>query len=164
MNDRERYIATILGRPVDRPLFYLSWGPWETTWKRWIREGKPGEITDHRSFWDPDVPPQILPVNTGPYPKFETEILEEDENYYIHYDSWGIKRRDYKHGESMSEFLEFPVKNRRDWEVYKEKYLDPLEPGRLNTDWREKARVWMQKGYPIQLGYFPDAGVFGPYR
>lgn len=164
MNDRERYIATILGQLVDRPLFYLSWGPWASTWKRWIQEGKPDEIADHRSYWDPDVPPQILPVNSGPCPKFETRILEEDENYYVHYDSWGIKRRDYKHGESMSEFLEFPIKNRRDWDIYKEKYLDPQEPSRLNTGWRELSSSWMEKGYPIQLGYFPDAGIFGPYR
>ena len=164
MNDRERYLATVLGQPVDRPPYYLSWGPWPTTWKRWEREGKPPEITDHRSFMNPDVVPQILPMNTGPCPNLRSGVVWEDENYYIHYDSWGIKRRDYKHGESMSEFIEFPVKNRRDWEAYKEKYLDPHDPRRLQTNWRALGREWMEKGYPIQLGYYPDAGVFGPYR
>jgi len=164
MNHRERYLATILGQPVDRPLYYLSWGPWHTTWKRWEREGKPTDITDHRSFMDPDVLPYILPMNTGPCPVLTSDIIAEDENFYIHYDSWGIKRRDYKHGESMSEFLEFPVKNRCDWEIYKEKYLNPDNPLRLDTPWREQGQEWMEKGYPIQLGYYPDAGVFGPYR
>jgi hypothetical protein len=164
MNDRERYLAAALGQPADRAPYYLSWGPWWTTWKRWEQEGKPPEITDHRSFMDPDIPPQILPMNTGPCPVLTTGAISEDEDYFIHYDSWGIKRRDYKHGESMSEFLSFPITDRADWEEYKRKYLDPHDPRRLQTDWREKGREWMQKDIPIQLGYFPDAGVFGPYR
>jgi uroporphyrinogen decarboxylase len=64
----------------------------------------------------------------------------------------------------MSEFLSFPIKNRADWEIYKAAHLDPDDPRRLQTNWREKGREWIEKGYPIQLGYFPDAGVFGPYR
>lgn len=164
MNDRERYIATVLGQPVDRPLYYLGWGPWGTTWQRWEREGKPPEIIDHRTFMNPDVPPQILPMNTGPCPTLETGPLEEDEDYVVFYDSWGIKRRNYKHGESMSEFLSFPIKNRADWEIYKAAHLNPHDPRRLQTNWRERGREWMEIGYPIQLGYFPDAGVFGPYR
>ena len=164
MNDRERYIRTILGQPVDRPPFYLGWGPWSTTWKRWEKEGKPADITDHRSFMDPDTPPQVLPMNTGPCPPLTSDILEEDDDFFIHFDSWGIKRREYKHGESMSEFLSFPIKDRSDWLAYKEQYLDPNDPRRLQTDWRDKGREWMEKGIPIQLGYYPDAGVFGPYR
>jgi hypothetical protein len=57
---------------------------------------------------DPDQPPLALPMNTGPCPPFDTGVLEEDETSYIHYDTWGIKRRDLKHNESMSEFPEFP--------------------------------------------------------
>jgi hypothetical protein len=164
MNHRERYLATILGQPVDRAPYYLSWGPWASTWQRWEREGKPREIADHRSFMDPDVPPQILPMATGPCPVLTSGVIWEDERTYIHYDSWGIKRRDTKHGESMSEFIEFPVKHRQDWEDYKEKYLNPDDPARLDTQWRQLGHEWMEKGYPIQLGYYPDAGVFGPYR
>ena len=64
----------------------------------------------------------------------------------------------------MSEFLDFPVKNRRDWEEFKERYLDPDDPDRLNGPWREYGKEWMEKGFPIQLGDFPNAGVFGPFR
>ena len=42
-------------------------------------------------------------------------MLAEDETYVTFIDSWGIRRRDYKHQESMSEFLEYPVKTRQDW-------------------------------------------------
>ena len=164
MNDRERFIAAVLGKPLDRVPYYLKWGPWRTTWLRWEREDKPPEIRDHRSFMDPDVMPLPLPVNCGPCPKLDSGILEDDGDYIIFTDSWGIKRRDYKHGESMSQFLSFPIKNRRDWEEYRDRYLDPYDPRRLEGDWREKGSEWMANGYPIQLGEYPDAGVFGPYR
>ena len=164
MNDRQRFIACILGEPVDRPPFYLLWGPWGTTWQRWEREGKPPEIHEHRLFMEPDVPPQVIPVNCGPCPRLDRRVIEEDEDFIVFFDSWGIKRRDYKHGESMSEFLSFPIKNRRDWEEYRDCYLDTGDQRRLEGDWREKGHEWMARGYPIQLGDYPDAGVFGPYR
>lgn len=164
MNDRERFLATVLGKPVDRPPYYLSWSPWASTWRRWEGEGKPAEITDHRAFMDPDVPPQILPMNTGPCPVLTTGAIEEDDHAYTHYDSWGILRRDLKNVESMSQFLEFPVKSRQDWVNYRDAYLNPDDPRRLDTDWLALGKEWMANGTPIQLGYYPDAGVFGPYR
>jgi uroporphyrinogen decarboxylase len=163
MNHRERYLAAALGLPADRPPFYLSWGPWWTTWKRWEHEGKPPEISDHRSFMDPDVPPQILPVDTGPCPEL-TRLVSQDADFTVHYDSWGILRRDTRHAESMSEFISFPIHSRADWEEFKQKHLDPHDPRRLQGNWRALGREWMEKGYPIQLGEYPDAGVFGPYR
>jgi len=164
MNDRERFIATVLGEPVDRPPYWLNWGPWATTWERWEREGKPVEVTDHRSFMDPDRVPTPLPMNTGPCPRIERTVLAEDDESVTFIDSWGIKRRDLKGMEAMSEFLEFPVKDRGDWEAYKARYLNPDDPRRLEGDWREVGLDWMAKGWPIQLGYYPDGGVFGAFR
>ena len=164
MTDRERFIAYILGKPVDRPPYWLFWGPWGRTWQRWEREGKPASVTNLRAAFDADMPPQAIPVNCGPCPKIEPTILEEDEDYVIHIDSWGITRRDYKHGESMAEFLDFPVKTRADWIRFKEEWLNPDDPARLDGNWRELCAEWSAKGWPIQLGYFPDVGVFGTVR
>ena len=164
MNDRERFIATVVGEPVDRPCYWLNWGPWPSTWRRWEREGKPAEVTDHRTFMDPDMPPLPVPMNTGPCPRREPVVLEEDAEYVIFLDGWGIKRRDYKGGESMPAFLDFPVKDRRDWLEYRDRWLDPDDPRRLEGNWREVVEGWMDKGYPIQLGYYPDGGVFGAFR
>jgi uroporphyrinogen decarboxylase len=164
MNDRERFVAHLLGEPVDRPPYWLFWRPWNTTVERWEREGMPEDITDFRSAFDADLPPLIVPVNCGPCPPFEQDVLEEDEVSIVFIDPWGIKRRDLKNRESMSEFLEFPVKDRADWERFKEERLDPDHPDRLAGNWREICADWMEKGYPIQLGWFPHAGVFGPVR
>jgi len=164
VNDRERYLACLLGEPVDRPPYWLFWGPWHRTWERWEREGKPTDVRDHRSSFDVDAVPQVVQVKLGPCPPFERIILEEDAEYVTFIDSWGIKRRDYKGGESMSQFIEFPVKDRKDWQRYKEERLDPDHPDRLAGDWRRQCADWMDAGYPIVLGCFPDVTLYGGVR
>jgi len=164
VTDRERFIRCVLGDEVDRPPFWLHWSPWARTWQRWEREGKPPEIANHRDAWSPDVLPHTIGVNYGPCPQVERRTLSEDDDYRIHTDHWGIVRRDYKHAESMCEFIEFPVKNRDDWERYKAERLDPHDPARLAGDWRERAAAWRGAEVPIQLGGYPDVGVFGSLR
>ena len=164
MNDRERFVACVLGEPLDRPPFWLFWGPWSTTWQRWQREGMPSGLGDHRTAFGPDQPPQPLPVNCGPCPEFTPVVLEESDEFVVHVDSWGIVRRDFKHHEAMSEFVRFPVQDRADWERYREERLNPDDPARLAGEWREQAALCAERGWPIQLGEFPDAGIFGPLR
>jgi uroporphyrinogen decarboxylase len=164
LTDRERFVSCVLGKPVDRVPFWLFWGPWGWTWQRWQRDGKPDEITDHRSFLKPDSPPQVVPVNCGPCPPFERRVISETEHDVVFTDSWGIVRRDYKHGESMPEFLRFPVAGREDWERYKAQRLDPHHPDRFPANWRERCRGWMEQELPIQLGYYPDVTIYGGLR
>jgi len=164
MTDRERFVEHMLGRPVDRPPFWLFWSPWGRAWQRWEREGKPPEITNHRSFLSPESPPCCVPVNYGPCPPFERKVLAEDANYRTHVDNWGIVRRDYKGGESMCEFVKFPIATRDDWERYKADRLDPHHPDRLAGPWRERCAQWMAADVPIQLGSYPDVGFFGSVR
>jgi len=167
MNDRERFLACVLGEPVDRPPFYLFWGPWGTVWQQWLRDGMPAGPNgwdDVRRHFGADAAPHAVPINCGPCPPFPPTVLEEDDEAFVHTDTWGIKRRNFKRHESMSEFLEFPVRSRRDWERYKAERLDPKHPDRLAGPWREKGREWMGRGVPIQLGYFPDVGLYGGLR
>jgi uroporphyrinogen decarboxylase len=91
-------------------------------------------------------------------------VLAEDAHSITFIDSWGIVRRDLKGRESMSQFLQFPVQNRDDWRRYRDAYLDPDHPDRLGGDWRARCAEWTEQGIPIQLGYFPDVGIFGGLR
>jgi hypothetical protein len=167
MNDRERFLACLLGEPVDRPPYWLVWGPWSTTWRRWQREGMPAEFTDFsqvRARFGSDAAPASIGVNCGPCPRFERTILHEDDNYVTFIDDWGIQRRDYKGGESMPQFIEFPIKSRADWEAYRDERLAPDDPERLAGNWRKQCADWAARGVPIQLGYYPDVGIFGSVR
>ena len=130
MNDRERFVACILGEEVDRPPFWLFWEPWATTYLRWVEEGMPGNA-DHQRPWDPDPAPKIVPVNCGPCPTSDFALVEEDDETHVWIDRWGVKRRDFKNQESMSQFLEWPVASREDWERYKVERLDPDHPQRV---------------------------------
>lgn len=49
MTDRERFLACLLGRPVDRPPYWIFWGPWGHTRERWRREGMPPAAHDLRA-------------------------------------------------------------------------------------------------------------------
>ncbi|NIA16170.1 MAG: hypothetical protein GWP08_19075, partial [Nitrospiraceae bacterium] len=147
---------------VDRPPFWLFWEPWATTYLRWVEEGMPGNA-DHQRPWNPDPAPKIVPVNCGPCPTSDYTLIEEDEHTHTWYDRWGIKRRNLKGAESMSEFLEFPVKSRRDWEQLREERLDPDHSQRA-AGVGALCRKWAEKGIPIQLGYYPDVGIFGSVR
>ena len=164
MTDRERFVKCLSGEPLDRTPFWLLWPPWKTTWSRWESEDKPENVKDHRSIFDPDQPPMIVPVNCGPCPKIERSVIEEDEEFVVFTDGWGIKRRNFKNRQSMSEFIEFPVKTRRDWEIFRDERLNPYSPQRLDGNWLEQCKKWMNKGYPIQLGDYPDVGLFGGLR
>lgn len=160
---RERFLRCVLGRDVDRPPFWLWWGPWGSTWRRWEREGKPPEA-NHRSLWPVEAPPAAVPIQCGPCPARPRTVLEENDRYVTWIDNWGITRRDFKGGESMPAFLDFPVKGRDDWERYHKERLDPEHPDRLAGDWLERCRQWEAQGVPIQLGYFPDVGIYGSVR
>ena len=93
MNDRERFIACVLGEPVDRPPFWLFWGPWRITWECRERKGKPAHAIDHRSIFQPDHPLQVVPVNVncGPCPTIDQTALVEEEESVIH-DGRGVIR------------------------------------------------------------------------
>lgn len=83
-----------------------------------------------------------LPVDSGfchiPFsPGFEHEIIRDEGESVVFRDAGGIVKRDRKpeFGTSMSQFLEFPVKERADWEALKWR-LDPDTPGRY-PDWAQ---------------------------
>ncbi len=167
MNDRERFVACVLGEPVDRPPYWLFWGPWDNAWRRWQNEGMPASFEsfqDVREHFGGESSPAVVPVNYGPCPRRERKTLEETDEFYVWTDGWGIKRRNPKDHESMSEFIEFPVKDRRDWQEYRDRWLDPDHPQRLAGNWRESCAEWTARSVPIQIGHYPDVGIFGSVR
>ena len=165
MNDRERYVRCCTGQDVDRTPYWLMWGPWMTTWRRWVDEGIEFDTFGAaQSSLDADACPCVVPVSYGPCPIIEREIIAEDEKSVTFIDGWGIKRRDFKHTDSMSEFLEFPVKGWDDWRKFKAQRFDPQHPQRLAGNWLETCKQWAAAGVPIQLGNFPDVTLFGGVR
>jgi len=167
MTHRDRFVSTVLGKPVDRPPFWLYWPPWETTWKAWSCDGMPSDLKSFkavRTLFNADALPKEVPIQIGPCPFRKRRVLEETESTVIYVDNWGVKRRELKQSESMPEFLEAPIKDWDDWRKFKAERLDPGHPDRLGKNWREYCAEWTAQGYPLQLGCYPDSGIFGGLR
>jgi len=162
MSPRERYIATFSYQPVDRP-FLAEWGPWAATLERWKSEGMEGD-------WPPELgecdPIWHVPVNFGPIPPFEREVISEDERTIVYVDERGITRREFKdHPEtSMPSFVDFPLKSRRDWEEKLAWRYDPDTPERFPENWDELVERWKRRDVPLIVTAYPFLGMFGPLR
>jgi uroporphyrinogen decarboxylase len=72
----------------------------------------------------------MVPVNAGPTGVCKHVVLEEDEERSVYRDSLGVVAEINKKGDkSIPHFLEFPIKDRKTWEPYKEA-LDPASTSR----------------------------------
>lgn len=162
MTKRERFWRTMRFQDVDRLPFWADWiGPFD----RWHQEGMPRDVDPFEffgfeglisAFWDN---PRV-PVNIGMYPGYKVEILEETEHYRIYRAGDGVITKAHKNvkGYGAYQWLEYPIKNREDWEKFKEEQLNPYEPNRYpeESKWQEMKEGWKERDYPISI----DGGSF----
>ena len=145
MNDRERLLATMRYKPVDR-VPYRNFGAWPETIERWIREG-----------FDPNNPP----VRTDhwewqggwffPSPPFERKVVEEDERTILYINHEGILMRERKDNpqSSMPQFIRFPVETREDFRRFWKERMQPDLAARLGPNWKEKLATYRHRDYPL---------------
>ena len=110
-------------------------------------EGYP-ENTDISRYFNFDLKLARVPLNFEPFLKEEN--IEENDEYRIFIDKYGIKQKDLKKSVSMPQFLEYPVKNRSDFEKIKSLYTDDYEK-RLCNNWVKKIENYRKDSYTILL-------------
>lgn len=146
MTERERWVNALTFKPVDRiPL--VPGGPRESTLARWHSEGLPADMPCMDYIYgvlgiEPQKtgPRTNLPLRFTMIPEYEPETLAHRDGHYVVRDEKGIvceisDRYDASYLRVAKDFvtrryLEFPVKNRDDWERMKLRY-DPDDPARL---------------------------------
>lgn len=159
MNSRERFSACCEREEVDH---YFRWNPgfWPTTLKGWRKEGLDTDFNPEKYGRDLDeyfgfdkmvwMPQEIAGACISPFaPRFDEEIIEEDQNCQIIRDGDGIIKKVFKNNEdaSMPQFLQFPVKDRATWEKIKPR-LELNEElrfrnwGQLKREYGEEGREW----------------------
>ncbi len=167
MNARERFLRVCRFEHVDHPPYWDCLGFWGATEERWKMEGMPADVSAWQYFgmdsWN------AIPVDSGfchnPYrPAFEHRVIEEDERTVTYIDGCGVTKRDRKGPEvSMSQFISFPVRERKDWEDLKWR-LDPATPERY-PDWNEVRRQMGDREQPWGMnicgGYGWPRNLFG---
>jgi uroporphyrinogen decarboxylase len=141
---------------------------WYDVLDRWVKEGVSIEIlsNEHREEYFGFDRVEILPVVSGlqclgkafgppyvaPYiPFFERKVIEEGERTRIIITEGGQKAQEYKdQPERMPQWIESPVKNRKDWQNLK-KRLDPHSSTRFPAWWIDKVKCWRNRDYPLGL-------------
>ncbi len=153
MTHRERMIAFFTGEPVDRVPFLCQWGPWEETHRRWKREGMKND-GDWYAMFGFDSGGMDTGVNFGLCPAFEREQIGEDDEHITFRDEQGVLQRTRKDGTSMSEWLDYPVKDRATWEQHKRRF-DPDSPERFPADWDTRVEKLRDPEGLIGVGFYP---------
>ncbi len=160
MTPRERFRATMSFQPVDRvPLW--EWGPWASTLRRWKSEGMSGDHVAQFADCDPRLD---CGVSFAMIPPFERQELSRDERSVTYLNEKGqVVRELHERETSMPEFVQFPVKDRADWEVIRARF-DASSPERYPPDWAERVVKWREQSYPLSLSGDRYLSFFGGVR
>ena len=171
MKAKERVLNTLNFKPVDHvPVMEI--GTWQQTAERWWKEGLPAEIDPNNMFRGSDFF-QLdgyfsIDFNAlTPYPPYQQEIIEENEETVLFRDSMGRIRRASKVGTvrgqrmSMDTYIDFPVKDRKSFLELKKRYENTFED-RWPNDWDAIRRQIAASDQPVTL-LNPMAGTFGFY-
>jgi hypothetical protein len=158
MNQIARFHATASFQPVDRTFLLQPW-LWSATLTRWRHEGLP-EDASLPQYFQTDREQEMILHAQGPYgphlhPPLERKILSETETHVIVRDEEGNTVRLFKGDplRSMPEWIEYPMKDRSDWEQVIKPRLDASIPGRFpqGVAWEQTVREARQRDYPLAV-------------
>ncbi|MGQ9628828.1 MAG: uroporphyrinogen decarboxylase family protein [bacterium] len=139
---------------------HFEWGYWPETLRRWREEGMPEGVAPWEAVGITFY--HRVPVKVRFCPEFEDKVIEDRGDYIIRQNENGIILREFKDRTSMPEFIEYPVKNLRDFEALKER-LDPRTPERFPEDWEDIARSLNARDSILVLGQV-EISFFGWHR
>ena len=160
----ERLVRCLSGADIDRVPYGvgIGWWPWGQTLEKWRGETGRPDLDISREFgFDPSF--AVPALESGVWPHFEPETIEETAEFVVSRDWRGILMRNRRDGHSMPEFLDYPVKTDDDWERLKTERFRIDDPGRVTQNWDEFRERLKACGEAVQVGAFPW-GVFGTPR
>lgn len=163
MNCRDRFLAVMHYRPVDRVPYGFHIGAWPETIERWKLEGYRPQ--DEPLFPDRDR----FEWHGGwffPNPPFQRQVIEEDERTVTYINHEGIlmrERKDQPHS-SMPQFLRFPVQTREEFRSFMRKRMQPDLAARIGADYSECLRAYRNREFPLIIISDRWGGFFGPLR
>jgi uroporphyrinogen decarboxylase len=147
MTERERFLRTMRFESVDRPPFMMC-GPWKSTLERWHAEGLPEGADWLEHLGVPPCRAANVGIETQMHPKFPPEIIEDRGEHVVRRNERGALVRERKDGNSMPEFLEYPIAGEESLPMLRER-LDPGQPGRMGEGWVDRAREARRQGRPV---------------
>lgn len=120
--------------------------------------------SDVDNFFKFDERVHYAPVYTAPLPKYDRVVFEENENTIVFQredDGKIVKTK--KDGSSMPQFLQYPVKNRKDFNKIIEKF-NPYDKNRFPDNFDELIERYKKRTYPLGIGGTLFSGFFSILR
>lgn len=177
MNGRERYEAVYAGERPDR-LPIIGFGAWGGTLERWRREGLDPDQRHGALLGLEGDETAGLPLSMSMVPRFPLRVLKRDGEHVTLVDEYGVTkmmlRRDYERSEgrmdasslvdTMSYWIDFPVKDMASWKaIYEERFRPDLH-GRLPDNWDAAAFAEQSETRWVVFSSFPFGGLFMALR
>lgn len=160
-SDLERFIACMNYSQSDRPPNH-ELGVWAQTRERWKNEAPDAVANFHWNWFGGEDAigldhRQFIPINYGFIPPFDSEVIQESDEYIVSRNSKGIVSRSLKQGTvdgmrmSMDQYVSFPVENPDDLPEIRRR-LVPALPDRYPDDLEAQIAEWKRRDCPLVLG------------
>jgi hypothetical protein len=153
MNAREIFRRILRFEKVDR-LPIIAFENYEkSVIERWRGEGLPPGISPAQHLGMDSL--NRVPVSFYPYPAFDPTVLHEDAEAVTSIDFMGTTVRRKRDNPTMYYgFTDYPVKDRDDWERYKERF-QASSAERLPADLEAEIKRLNDSDQPVMLEFFP---------
>jgi uroporphyrinogen decarboxylase len=160
MNSRERFVATLTGKPVDRVPFMKIFGGTNQILPQWEQEypGIGATIDELLGFEGRHRGWNETPVNMDPSQLDPPVVLEDRGDNYLQRRGDGTVELIHRGGDYGHHDVDWPIKSRADWDSYKAKHLQADDPARFPENWPELVAAYRDRDYPLQLTH---RGVYG---
>ncbi len=155
MSSRERFHATFEFGSPDRVFLFPDWC-FNDTVLRWRKEGLPAGQHFNTYFGFDRL--AGIPLNPGytedldaVWPRPATRVVERSLEWHVVENDLGGRYRIWSDREiGMSQWIDFPVRDRESWERFK-KWLDPDQPSRYPEYWADLVRCYRGRDYPLGI-------------
>ena len=124
MTFRERFVRTVRFETVDRLPIRHAYGLMPGVLDEWRSQGLPPTVesdSELNTYFGFPPAPEPLPIDLGPRPPFEEQVIEETCEYRVAIDRWGRKTRIMKGVTTLAQGKEWPVTDRETWRSYEER-------------------------------------------
>lgn len=144
MNERERFVATMHYKPVDRcPI--CDFGFWDEVPGFWRNEGLPEgidawQLTDYfgMDYYDH----QGVGIDNNMRPWFKGRVIEDRGDSVVRIGGDGVRTLAHKTMSSIPIHLGHLLRDRTTWRLHYKHRLNPDTPGRIPADWDARVKRW----------------------
>ncbi len=160
MTLKQRWRRTMFYQTVDkRP--NMEFGYWAETLGEWHKQGLPRRITNETeayAFFGIENWENVR-ANVGLLPGFPEETISEDDQYRVYRNNQrALCQINVTGHKSIPHFIEFGLKDRNDWEEFKER-LDPEDPRRFPGNWDELVPAYNATDKPLAVNIGSLIGI-----